>query len=240
MNDKVVKLLKDPVIFPSMVGLVSLGVGGVVGFLLGRRQREFVHAVPAEQDWSLADLRAVEDQDEDEESEEEVDVATAGEAFIRSRIADDIVVSADKEEAERVPEAIKQSIFNEGDDIWDREAEIAKRTTTEPYILHKDEYLIDERSYSQETLTYYVGDDILCDVEDKPLYNYAITVGPLLFGHGSGDQNTVYVRNDKLKAEYEILRDKGHYSVEVMGLELEEDARQADLQHSGNRKFRQD
>lgn len=132
------------------------------------------------------------------------------------------------------------NIFASEDTEWNQEAEEASRqNATEPYVISKDEFYSDELGYTQTTLTYYQGDDILVDQEDIPVYNYTATIGELKFGHGSQDANVFFVRNDKNKAEYEIIRDRGHYSVEVLGLEAEAQTERAQLKHS-LRKFRQD
>lgn len=133
----------------------------------------------------------------------------------------------------------RQSIFNSEGDTWDQDAEEVLRSTAGPHVIHKDEFWREERGYSQTTLTYYVGDDILVDQEDVPVYNHLETTGELKFGHGSGDQNVVYVRNDSLKAEYEIIRDRGSYEVVVLGLQAEEDLERTTLKHSLTR-FRPD
>jgi len=132
----------------------------------------------------------------------------------------------------------KNVFANNGDGDWDYELEQRQRSDTEPYILHKDEFFADEKDYTQMTLTYYAGDDILVDEDDKPVYNHKNIVGKLNFGHGSGDPSVCYVRNDKNKAEYEILRHEGLYSVEVLGLEIENKRRARDNRHSEHTKFK--
>ncbi len=131
------------------------------------------------------------------------------------------------------------SIFRSDSDMdWDYEAEVAKRSLDKPYIIHQDEYFAKETEYSQSTLTYYAGDDILVDEREVPIYNYKSVTGELMFGHGSDDQNVVYVRNDRLSGEYEILRDSGSYEVEVLGNQYEKVLRDIDLKNSSVLKFR--
>lgn len=146
-------------------------------------------------------------------------------------------LSSDDEELEESEEVV--SIFSKNNDDWNQEEEESARTNQEPYVLHKDEFWREEYGYDQLTLTYYAGDDILVDQEETPIYNHNSLMGPLTFGHGSNDQNVVYIRNDKLKAEYEILRDRGHYAIEVLGLEAEEKHDKASFKHSFT-KFRPD
>lgn len=125
----------------------------------------------------------------------------------------------------------------ESDDTWNYELELSTRSSEEPYILHVDEFLNDEMDFKQETLTYYELDDIMADINDVPIYNWISVTGPLNWGHGSGDKNVVYVRNEKLRKEYEILKHNGSFETEVAGANFEYEA--TELKHSVL-KFRDD
>lgn len=127
---------------------------------------------------------------------------------------------ADDEEDDEEPSS--HSVFAEkADPDWNYEAELLERDPEKPYIIHIDEFIENEPNHSNDTLTYYKGDDILVDAIDVPIYDYKNTVGELKFGHGSNDPNVVYVRNEKLNADYEILLDHGYFQVEVLGHEIE-------------------
>ena len=120
---------------------------------------------------------------------------------------------------------------NEVDGEWDYEVELSTRTPDLPYIIHEEEYMEDEMGYHQETLTYYQGDDIMADTDETPIYNYQGMMGELRFGHGTKDPSVVYIRNEKIHMEWEILLDEGTFSEEVLGLQLENDA-EDELHHS--------
>lgn len=126
--------------------------------------------------------------------------------------------------APQVPEAVTSNIFVEGqpmDNNFDYEAEVAQRSETEPYIISKDEYNQGEKDYDQVELTFYEGDDVLADDKNKHIPDVDDVVGNLnmhRFGHGSGDNNVVYIRNDRLEQDYVVLRSMGEYSSEVLGL----------------------
>lgn len=126
------------------------------------------------------------------------------------------------------PEPVHVFVNPDGD--WDYEAELTTRDSEGPYVIHVDEFMADEMEYHQDTLTYYVGDDIMADSDDTPIYNYAGLMGELKFGHGSKDPNIVYIRNEKIHMEWEILLDEGMFSTEVLGLEMEQDA-ETEIQH---------
>ena len=79
-----------------------------------------------------------------------------------------------------------------------------------------------EKGYSQVTYTYYAIDDVLVDEEnDHPLPHADIVVGldNLQFGHGTDDDNVVFVRNDKLEIDMEICRLNKSFEEEVLGIE---------------------
>jgi hypothetical protein len=145
----------------------------------------------------------------------------------------------------RIPEipARVVSIFpEEKPKPWDQEKENADRERYQgrPYVISVEEFQANELDLPQQTVTFYEGDRVLVDYEDVPIYNYPNVVGELLFGHGSGDPNIVYVRNPRGKVEYEVLRDHGHYASEVLGHEIEHEHEESDLKHGDIRRFRRD
>jgi hypothetical protein len=122
-------------------------------------------------------------------------------------------------------ENIVINVFPDENDDWDYDEEVKHRTPDHPYIIHRDEYFSNEMDYRQSTLTFYEGDEILCDEQDTPVYNPEKVVGNIIFGHGSQDISICYVRNESLEAEYEILVDHGYYQQEVLGAEVGKDIR---------------
>jgi hypothetical protein len=126
-------------------------------------------------------------------------------------------------------EQIVIHIFPDEDDDWDYDEEVKNRGPDHPYIIHRDEYFSNEMDYRQTTITFYEGDQILCDEQDAPIYNPEKIVGVLRFGHGSQDVSICYVRNERLEAEYEVLIDHGYYQEEVLGAEVGKDI---DIRHS--------
>lgn len=104
---------------------------------------------------------------------------------------------------------------------WNYPRELANRTPNAPYVIHRDEFHNSEFDYEQVTYTYYAGDDVLTGEDDKPVSHAGAVVGleNLKWGYGSGDENVVYIRNDKLELEIEVTRSLGSYEHEVMGLD---------------------
>jgi hypothetical protein len=105
------------------------------------------------------------------------------------------------------------------DDDWNYDVELSTRTDEVPYIIHLDEFMGHESEYDQCTFTYFEGDDVLADERDGHIDNPEKVIGPdnLKFGHGSKDNNIVYIRNDHLGLEFEVVRSQGKYVEEVLG-----------------------
>jgi hypothetical protein len=115
------------------------------------------------------------------------------------------------------------SISDEG---WDYKAELAQRTPTKPYVIHVDE--VAETDAESMSLTYYEGDNVLCDENDKIIDDPNRVVGLdnlNKFGHGSKDKNLVWVRNEALDLDIEIFRNPDNYAEVVHGLTHEDTPR---------------
>lgn len=262
MNDKLLQIWNNPRRKPILLGLIAFNAGIGFGYVLGRRNKPVEYGI-SEQLKMNFDVDALPEnignlgkfsggRFNTIENNVLVDYPTMssvkvndGESFIAKKIKETLEVA--RETVEEVTQSleddeealVKRSIFVDGSD-WNYEVELTKRNTDEPYVIHKDEFYGEESGFPQVTLTFYAGDDILVDEDNSPIYNHALITGPLLFGHGSGDPNVVHIRNPKRKAEYEVLFDSGLYSVEVLGLEIENNQRVKDIRHSKQRKFREE
>lgn len=76
-----------------------------------------------------------------------------------------------------------------------------------------------ERDYPTLSLTWYEADGILADDADKIVGNIDELVGEDFADHfGEYEEDSVFIRNDKLEVYYEILRDYGSYA-EHMGID---------------------
>lgn len=104
------------------------------------------------------------------------------------------------------------------DHEWDYETEKASRNPDKPYVIHYDER--GETELEMITLTYYAGDDVLCNEKDTIIEDQDKLVGVEnldRFGHGSQDVNIVYVRNEDLSLEIEVIKSDKTYAEEVHG-----------------------
>ena len=81
----------------------------------------------------------------------------------------------------------------------------------EPYVISPDEFG-EFDDYEQISLTYYEGDGFLADDMDELVDDIEDIVGFESLNHfGEYEEDAVHVRNDRLKADYEILVDTRSY-----------------------------
>lgn len=86
---------------------------------------------------------------------------------------------------------------------------------TAPYVIPPDEYDMED-DYDAETLTYYT-DGVLADDNDKIIEDVANIVGNDFASHfGEYEDDTVFIRNERLKTDYEICMDYRPYK-DVVG-----------------------
>lgn len=122
---------------------------------------------------------------------------------------------------------------------WDYQYEIARRSPDKPYVLHRDEFFANEMDFTQNVYIYYAGDAVLVDEAYEIVANPARLVGEhVRFGHGSGDDSVVYIRNEKRRSEFEINLNLGTYA-ETQGVYPEDDEIE-EVRHSSVPKFRQE
>lgn len=131
-------------------------------------------------------------------------------------------------------EVVESNIFEgQTETVWNYDKEVASRNPAQPYVLHREEFQTGDAGHDQSTLTYFAGDDVLCDERDTPVDNRDAMVGDEnleKFGHGSEDPNVVYIRNEPLGIDFEIVRSAGKFAQEVHGFSEDE------LQHSERRR----
>lgn len=86
-----------------------------------------------------------------------------------------------------------------------------------PYVISPDEYGEND-NYTQISLTYYAGDGVLADDEDEVVDDVEETVGVDFANHfGEYEDDSVFIRNDRLRCDYEILKDNRSFSVVTEG-----------------------
>jgi len=79
-----------------------------------------------------------------------------------------------------------------------------------------------EPEFEQATLTYYEKGATLADFREDIIEDYDKIIGEefmLSFGTGSSDENSVHVRNEFLKMDFEVVRSENSYEQDVLGVE---------------------
>ena len=100
---------------------------------------------------------------------------------------------------------------NEEDDIpYVEEEKIEDRSEKRPYVIPPEEFG-EMDGYSQVSLTFY-ADNVLTDEYDRIIPDVDKVVGFDSLSHfGEYEDDSVFVRNDRLKCDYEILADQRTY-----------------------------
>ena len=132
-----------------------------------------------------------------------------------------------EEETEKEPEIVQDTNEVDNKVFFDRYTEILKgytssqeeqrlnentneNTNDKPYVVSPDEFG-DADDYDIITLNYY-ADGVVADDWNDPIEDIGATIGEDFASHyGEYEEDVVYVRNDRLKVEYEILRSNLRY-----------------------------
>ena len=105
-------------------------------------------------------------------------------------------------------------INKEGYDKSSNGDEEKEQDTDKPYVI-APEFFDENEDYDCASLIYY-ADGVLTDDNDEPVEDVEGTIGVESLNHfGEYEDDSVFVRNDRLKCDFEILLDKGKYS-EIM------------------------
>lgn len=235
---------------PVATGLVGVAGGFAAGYLIGRRHGDVFIIEDSMLDSDSEEIDEeiiIEHLDIEEEVDDSTPVSntvieyTDYQAIISN---EEYSESSDEEIQEEEEQVVENNIVHMNNDIvereWNYEAEDKYREEhpTGPYPIHIDEYARNDLGYSQESLTYYAGDDVLADESNTPIYNYKSLTGDLQFGYGSGSPGLAYARNGAIRHEWEIFYNEGSFEQEVQGLELEENYAERDIKHANVPKFK--
>lgn len=107
-------------------------------------------------------------------------------------------------------------------DNFDMEKEAPLRSMERPYVITHDEFFEREREFENQSLTWFAGDSVLVDSDEEPIGDVEGMVGTsnmARFGHGSKDENLVYIRNERYEIDFEIALSHGTYTKDVLGLD---------------------
>lgn len=128
----------------------------------------------------------------------------------RDKKEEESVEKENKFEIPKSPERVRyEDIIDEHSYDYPREDD---DEIDRPIIISPDEFG-EAFGYETVSLSYYAGDNVLTDELDEIIYDVEGTVGSDFASHfGEYEDDSVHVRNDKLKIDYEILLDPSSYA----------------------------
>lgn len=150
---------------------------------------------------SVAEKETCEDS-EDEEDEEDEDLS----------YDDESKPFPDRSEREAYSRLVKDSGYKPNQTDTNQNSE-EDDDMDKPYVISPEEF--GENGYETVSLTYYEGDGVLTDDVDEPFDEDEIEeyVVPDFVEHfGEYEDDSVFVRNDFMKTDFEILKDQRSYS----------------------------
>lgn len=227
---------KVPVLMRAVVPAIAMSAGVAVGYLVAIRKLQGKYAQALEEEIEKTknfyatlnkvsnDGTPVTPQDLVEDEPVVFDDARAQKLVGRILAADaDEALAEYQGEGAEVAESATDNVFVNNadvDDLFDYEEEKALRTKTAPYIITHDEYFEAELDYDQSRLTYFQEESVLVTEEDQTIDDVEAMVGEkhlTMFGRWSKDPMIVFVRNPRLKMDFEIVTDDGSF-LEAIGL----------------------
>lgn len=90
-----------------------------------------------------------------------------------------------------------------------------------PYVISTQAFSFECEDHEKEILYYYAQDGVLCDDNQDLVGNWTELVGNVdsYFGKDASEEHAVYVRNERMETDYEIIFLDKKYSVVVLGEE---------------------
>ena len=100
-------------------------------------------------------------------------------------------------------------------------AEVDEVKASKPYVISADQFVENDNDFQQITITYFAKDDVLVDEDREVIDDIDAVIGDDSIGKfgtmGSPD-NLVYVRNEKMNIDYEVIREDLSYEFDEKGL----------------------
>ncbi len=116
----------------------------------------------------------------------------------------------EKKEAPKESETLKQKYGKQMENLGYADYYIPPEKDEKPYVISPEEFG-EMDSYDTISLTYY-DNDILTDDHNEVLENRDELVGKDFMKHfGEYEDDCVFIRNDEMKADYEILMEHRRY-----------------------------
>lgn len=167
------------------------------------------------------------DESNDAKFDDEIDA-------IREEVKDDfrkqlekneVIEKEEDEPVEEDPQPKKRDYSRLSKDLGYGQVSKPEVVVEDAYIISSEQFYEECQEHDKLTITYYAYDTTLADEDEAIMHDVTGTVGDealFNFGYRSDDDNVVYVRNEKLGIDYEVVRTMASYSEEVLGIEVGE------------------
>lgn len=133
------------------------------------------------------------------------EIASVKAAFKSKKSNEDSDICEEKNDIEKMEELAIANKYVTHDKVIKKE----ETDMNEPYVISPDDF--DENGYEIVSLTYY-ADDVLTDEHDNVIRNRDKLIGKdSLTKFGEYEEDSVFVRDDERKIDYEILADTRNY-----------------------------
>lgn len=133
------------------------------------------------------------------------------------------------EDRQRAEEIVDEEEYNVGN-VFEQEGakdpgpdpDEPVRNAEYPYVISEGEWMLQERGFEQAQLTYYEGDNTLADDLDSMIPDIDGTIGDRNLNEFGKEHaptpDVLFIRNEKLEMEFEIVKDPGTFSERVLGI----------------------
>ena len=123
-----------------------------------------------------------------------------------------------KDELTVVPSYVQYNVYSQNleEDIKKAEAEAPSDDNSNVYLIDIDQYDDKIFEYDKVELEYYVDDGVLLDIEENILNPDETISIDILDAFAESLESVIYVRNNRIKTDYEIAKVFGSYA-ELIG-----------------------
>lgn len=209
-------LVKNVIIFS-----VGVGVGALAGMQLTKNKYMSMaeQEIEAMREYNRKKKKPTEDKNEEQKAKPVKNDHEKAELTDKGNYKKITRLYSDAEEEAAVTKIEEKEIENEKNeyDEYEKISTDANRTDfPAPYIIDITQFSEEMAHFDKINLYYYAGDDTLADVDEDAFDDPRYYVGDEALNNFD-ECNTVYVRNERLAMDYEIIRVEGSYRELVIG-----------------------
>lgn len=182
--------------------LLSFSIGGGIGYLISYQisKKNFEKRLDTEMS-SMKKMYS-------NPNEEKCQISDDDSSIVSEKVADSGVLDADmQKEYTNYTEFYRSK---KGNEVPDQKDNAQRSTINKPYIISSDDF--GNMGYSEVSLIYYSDDILTEDGSDEKLSINKI-IGKENIKHlKKHTEDAIYIRNESIKTDYEILLDKRKYA----------------------------